>query len=137
MRFSTELLIVVIAIALFYLRIAWLRGKKKRLERDFALKRRKVKGRSKGAMLPQKVPGTPPYGITSWFLVALAVILILAGYVAYSRFVVFGWEIVKDTAWVDNYSRFWHWAVAAGVIVFAFCFKVDLPVEDKSEEETA
>jgi len=133
MRFSTELIIVIVAIILFYLRIAWLRGKKKRLEREFALKRRKVKGRSKGAMLPQKTPGTPPYGITSWFLVALAVLLILVGYAAYSRFVVFGWQFVNDISWVDTYSKYWHWAVAAGVVVFAFCFKIDMPVGEKEE----
>ena len=50
MKFTTELIIVAVAIFLFYLRIAMLRGKKKRLEREYALKRRKVKGRSKGVL---------------------------------------------------------------------------------------
>jgi hypothetical protein len=134
MRISTELIIVIVAIALFYLRIAWLRGKKKRLEREFALKRRKVKGRSKGAMLPQKAPGSPPYGINSWFLVALAVLLMLVGVLAYNKFTILSWEIVKDPTWVETYAKYWHWAVAAGVLVFAFCFKIDLPREEKEEE---
>lgn len=135
MKVSPELIIVIVAMVFFYLRIAWLRGKKKRLERDFALKRRKVKGRSKGAMLPQKTPGAPPYSINSWFLVAVAVVLMLVGLLAYSKFTILNWQIIKDAAWVDTYSKFWHWAVAAGVIVFAFCFKIDMPVEDKGEED--
>jgi cell division protein FtsW (lipid II flippase) len=134
MRISTELIIVIVAIVLFYLRIAWLRGKKKRLEREFALKRRKVKGRSKGAMLPQKAPGSPPYGITSWFLVALAVLLMLVGMLAYNKFTILSWEIIKDPSMVETYAKYWHWAVAAGVLVFAFCFKIDLPrLENEAE----
>ena len=44
-RISTELIVVIAAIAVFYLRIAMLRGQKKRYERELALKRRKVKDR--------------------------------------------------------------------------------------------
>ena len=35
-KISTELIVVIVAIAVFYLRIAMLRGQKKRLERDLA-----------------------------------------------------------------------------------------------------
>ncbi len=134
MIFTTELIIVAVAILVFYLRIAMLRGKKKRLEREYALKRRKVKGRSKGVMLPHQSPNSPPYGITSWFLVALAVILMLVGVVAYNKFTILSWEIIKDPTLVETYTKYWHWAVAAGVLVFAFCFKIDLPKEIKVEE---
>jgi hypothetical protein len=63
---SPGMIVVIVAIVLFYLRIAMLRGKKKRLEREYALKRRKSGGRSKGAALPQQAPGSPmglPAGI--------------------------------------------------------------------------
>ncbi len=133
MRFSPQLIVVIVAIALFYLRIALLRGKKKRLEREFALKRRKVKGRSKGAMLPEKNPGAPPFSVSSWWLIALAIVLMLAGLLAYTRFTVLGWQIIKDPALLDSLAKFWHWAVALGVIVFAFGFTIDMP-RDASED---
>lgn len=138
MKITPELIIVVVAIFLFYLRIALLRGKKKRLEREFALKRRKVKGRSKGAALPKKAPGTPPFGVTSWVLVVASIVLILVGVVAYSKFSVLGWNIVNDSTWVETYSKYWHWPVVAGIIGLAFSFKIDAPqelLEDLDDKE--
>lgn len=127
MRFSTELLVVALAIVVFYVRIAMLRGKKKRYERDYALKRRKVKGRSKGSPLPEKTPGTPPYGVSSWFLVAVAVILMLIGVVAYNQFYIFGTALIKDAAFVLTYAKYWYLVVSAGVILLAFCITIDKP----------
>ena len=43
MTFSTGLIVVIVAMAFFYLRIAFLRGRKKRYERDFATKTPKGK----------------------------------------------------------------------------------------------
>jgi len=131
MRFSTELLVVALAIVVFYVRIAMLRGKKKRYEREFALKRRKVKGRSKGSPLPEKKPGTPPFGVSSWILVAVSVILMLIGVVAYNQFYVFGTELIKDAAFVDAYAKYWYLAVSAGVILLAFCITIEKPILDE------
>lgn len=131
MKLTTGLIVVVVAMVFFYVRIALLRGKKKRLEREFALKRRRVNGRSKGAALPQKAPGTPPYSINSWFLVAIAILLMLVGLVMYNNISIFGWEIIKDPALVSMYAKFWYIPVALGVVVFAFCFKIDKPFEDE------
>jgi multisubunit Na+/H+ antiporter MnhB subunit len=130
-KFSTELLIVAAAIVIFYLRIAMLRGQKKRFEREFALKRRKIKGRSKGSPLPKQAPGSPPFGISSWVLVGVAILLMLIGLVAYNKFMFLGWEIVKDPQWVDTYAKYWHWLVSAGVVMFAFCFKINKPIEEE------
>ena len=129
-RFSIEIVIVVISIAIFYLRIAMLRGQKKRYEREYALKRRKIGGRSKGAALPKPEAGSPPFGVTSWFLVAFAILLMLAGVVAYNNFYFLGWQIIPDEQLVENLAKYWHWMVAAGVVVFAFCFKINKPIED-------
>lgn len=115
MRFSTELMVVAAAILVFYLRIAMLRGKKRRLERELAIKRRRVKGRSKGAALPEKNSNRPPYGITSWWLVGLGILLMLFGMTIYNKF------------WLTQYQSFWWIPITLGVIVFAFCFKVDIP----------
>lgn len=126
-RFSIELIVVIISIAIFYLRIAMLRGKKKRYERDYALKRRKVNGRSKGSPLPEKTPWTPPYTVSSWILVAIAILLMLAGVIAYNEFYIFNWQIIKDAAFVAAYAKYWYIAVCTGVVLLAFCVNIEKP----------
>ncbi|KAF0111785.1 MAG: Uncharacterized protein FD147_587 [Chloroflexi bacterium] len=130
MKFSTGLLVVIVSMVFFYLRIAWLRGRKKRFERDYALKRRRVNGRSKGAALPQKAPGTPPYGITNWFFVAIAFIIIIFGMLMYNKMTILGYDLIKDVELVAKYAEFWYIPVALGVVIFAFCFKIDKPILD-------
>jgi hypothetical protein len=130
MKFSIGLIVVVIAIVIFYLRIAMLRGQKKRYAREYALKRRKVNGRSKGAALPAAAPGSPPFSVSSWWLVALALLLMLAGIVVYNNMAIFGINLVKDPAFVKLYAQYWYIPVALGVIAFAFCFKIQKPIID-------
>ncbi len=132
-RFSIELLVVVIAILLFYARIAQLRGRKKRYEREFALKRRKVKGRSKGAALPAKDPWSSNYIVKSWLLVALGIALMLAGFVAYSQFTVFGISLTQDAAFIEAYSKYWYLAVSVGVLVLAMSITIAKPRLDEPE----
>ena len=132
-RISTELIVVIVAIAVFYLRIAMLRGQKKRYERDLALKRRKVKGRSKGSPLPQQPKGTPPYTVRSWLLVAISVLLMLAGLLAYNKFYIITWQIVQDAAFVETYAPFWYIPVALGVILLAFTITIRKPIDDSGE----
>lgn len=131
MKFSVGLIVVVVAIVLFYVRIAMLRGRKKKYAREYALKRRKVNGRSKGAALPSPEPGSPPFGVTSWFLVALAILLMVAGIIVYNNFSVFGIDIVNDPAFVKQYAEFWYIPVALGVLAFAFCFNIQKPILDE------
>ena len=134
MEYSNELIVVAVAIFLFYLRIAMLRGQKKRFEREFALKRRKIKGRSKGSPLPQKEPGSPPYGIRSWILVAVAILLMLVGILIRNDFYIINILNIKlqiqGIGWFSVLPQYWHWFIAAGVILFALCFKIDKPIED-------
>ena len=132
-KISTELIVVIVAIAVFYLRIAMLRGQKKRLERDLALKRRKVKGRSKGSPLPQQPKGTPPYTVRSWVLVAISVLLMLAGLLAYNKFYVINWQIVKDAIFVETYAPYWYIPVALGVILLAFAITIRKPLADEED----
>jgi hypothetical protein len=128
--FTTEIIIVAVSIVIFYLRIAMLRGQKKRYEREYALKRRKIGGRSKGAALPKQEAGSPPYGVNSWFFVALAIIFMLAGVVAFNKFYVLGWQIISDDQLVETLSQYWHWMVAVGVVGLSLCFKINKPIED-------
>jgi len=130
MKFTPGLIVVIVAIVIFYLRIAMLRGQKKRYVREFALKRRKVHGRSKGAALPSAAPGSPPFSVSSWWLVALALLLMLVGIVVYNNMAIFGINLVKDPAFVKQYAQYWYIPVALGVVVFAFCFKIQKPILD-------
>ena len=134
-KISTELIVVIVAIAVFYLRIAMLRGQKKRYERDLALKRRKVKGRSKGSPLPQQPKGTPPYTVRSWLLVVISILLMLAGLMAYNNFNLLKWQMIRDTAFVETYAPFWYIPVALGVILLAFTITIRKPIDDTGEEK--
>lgn len=132
-KISTELIVVIVAIVIFYLRVAMLRGQKKRYERDLALKRRKVKGRSKGSPLPQQPKGTPPFTVRSWVLVGISMLLMLAGVVAYNKFYFLGMQLVPDTAFVEAYAKYWYILVSAGVILLAFTVTIRKPIEDSVE----
>ena len=127
MKFSTGLIVVIVAIVLFYLRIALLRGRKKRYIREYALKRRKVSGRSKGAAMPRPAPGSPPFGVNSWFLVVLAMLVIIAGIVMFNNMMIFGITLIEDPAVVATYSQYWYIPVAVGIIGLAFCITIDKP----------
>jgi len=130
MKISTEIIVVLGAMAFFYLRIALLRGKKKRYYREYALKRRKVNGRSKGSALPTPEKGTPPFGVSSWFLVALSVLLMIVGMIMYNDFNIFGAQLFENASQIRQYADFWYIAVALGVVLLSFCFKIQKPIED-------
>lgn len=131
-KISTELIVVIAAIAVFYLRIAMLRGQKKRFERELALKRRKVKGRSKGSPLPQQPKGTPPYTVRSWFLVVVSIILMLAGVVVYNEFYILKWQILQNTG---AYTPYWYIPISVGVILLAFAIGIRKPVMEVDEKD--
>lgn len=130
MKISTEIIVVIGAMVFFYLRIALLRGKKKRIYREYALKRRKVNGRSKGSALPTPEKGTPPFGVSSWALVVLSIILMIAGVIMYNDFYIFGMQLF-DRSTIIDYANFWYIAVALGVVLLSFCFKIQKPLEDE------
>jgi hypothetical protein len=121
MNLSPPIIAVGIAILFFYIRMAQLRGQNKRIKNEYALKRRKVGGRSKGAALPTDSPGTPPYAITSWWLVALSMLLMLFGLAMYNLLF----------PQLEQYSQYWYIPVCLGTIIFAFCFKVKKPIPNE------
>lgn len=130
MKITTEVIVVIASMVFFYLRMAILRGKKKRYEREFALKRRKVNGRSKGAALPAAQPGSPPFGVNSWFFVAVGVLIMIAGMIMYNNMTIFGIQIITDPELL-TYTKFWYIAISLGVIILAFCMKIDKPRMDE------
>ena len=133
MTFSTGLIVVIVAMALFYLRIAMLRGRKRRYERDFAMKRRRVNGRLKGSVIPQQAKGTPTYSITSWYLVAIAFILIIFGLLMFNQMTILGYELIQNKELIEKYAQYWYVLVAVGVVLFAFCFNIEKPFIDEDE----
>jgi hypothetical protein len=131
MEITTGMIVVVASMVIFYLRIAILRGKKKRLEREYALKRRKVSGRSKGSALPASEPGSPPFGVSSWLLVVVSFILILAGVIMYNEMGFFGLTLFEGSEIVTQLIPYWYIPTAAGVILLAFCLKIEKPRLDE------
>lgn len=101
--------VTIIALGIFYLRLALLRGKKRREIREEALA---VKRKGKGAKMTVDEQHLPGYQVTSWYLVALAVVLMLVGMMA--RY---------NTDFPDVMRQYWWVGTATGALVFAFCFK--------------
>lgn len=109
MNFDIGLVITGLAMLFFYLRLAMLRGKKRRLEREAALQ---VKKAGKGAKAPLKDPHKPGYEIRSWVLLGGAIVLMLVGLAA-RQSDTFP-QLMRDYWWVGT---------SAGAVVFSFCFK--------------
>ena len=80
----------------------------------------------KGAALPQK-KGAPPYGINSWLLVAVSMVLIIFGLLLYNKMYVLDYQLITNEALLDQISPYWYIITAVGVLLFSFCFKVDKP----------
>ncbi len=99
MNLETGLVIVVIATGLFYLRVLLLQRGKARRAREFPLRQ---KGGGK-----QQAP-VPETGIqvSSWLLVAISIILILAGFILRTSGVT-----IKDYWWIIT---------SVGILVLAF-----------------
>jgi tellurite resistance protein TehA-like permease len=112
---DTGMIIVVVALFIFYLRMMQLRGKKKKLERQAALARMKESNKKKGLVTPAtKNRNTPPFAITSWLLVVIAVALML-----------FGVTIRSTIDFSPLLETYWWIPTTAGILAFIFCFKVD------------
>lgn len=101
--------ITIVAFALFYIRLYFLRQKKRQELREMALQ---VKHQGKGAKMPVSEENRPGYTITSWALVVVAAVLILLGMAA------------RQTAGAPDWAQeYWWVGTTVGAIVLAFCFK--------------
>ena len=101
-----------IALVFFYLYLAWLRGRKRRLARENAIAMSKAHGAKKrelAARLPD--PNAPRYEVRSWaVLVVMMAILLLA-------------ILVRNGTLLAQYKDYWWVASVIGVVGFAFCLK--------------
>jgi hypothetical protein len=102
----------VIAIVFFYLYMAWLRGRKRRLARETAVKMSKVHGAKKrelAAQLPD--PNEPRVQVRSWILLGIMMaILCLA-------------ILVRNGSLLTEYKDYWWVASVVGIVGFALCLK--------------
>lgn len=109
MEIDTGIVVVAAVMVLFYLRLAMLRGRKRRLKREEQLAA--MKGGKKVKIQPVD-PNMPPFQVVSWWLVGLAVILILGGMISRSA-----------TSFPELLQQYWWVVTSIGVLVFAFSFK--------------
>jgi hypothetical protein len=109
------LLVVVGSLVIFYLRLMQLRGRKRKLEHKAAVARMNEANRKRGkvAPAPPRDPNKPPFAVSNWFLVIVAIILML-----------FGVTIRSSVDFIPLIESYWWIPTALGVIVFTFCFKV-------------
>jgi len=114
MNIEPGLVVVIVCMAVFYVRVLLLRNEKKRKERE-AMQAVMRKGKAKGrqAMLPPKDPNAPPFAITSWPLVVVGILLMLAGIIA------------RDSqTFPELVVQYWWVLTSLGVLAFTFCFKL-------------
>lgn len=109
MELEFGIIVTIIAFALFYIRLAILRKKKRAELRELALQ---VKRAGKGAKMPVSEEHRPGYEIRYWPLVVLSGALIILGMAArqYTSFPV----------WAQEY---WWIGTSFGALLLAFCFK--------------
>jgi hypothetical protein len=112
MHLENGILYTGIALIFFYLYLAWLRGRKRRLAHEAAVKMSKAHGNKKrelAAQLPD--PNAPRYEVRSWpVLVVMMALLLLA-------------ILVRNGNLLVEYKDYWWVASVLGVIGFAFCLK--------------
>jgi hypothetical protein len=114
MNIEPGLVVVIVCMAIFYVRVLLLRREKKRKEMEAVTHAmRKGKERGKQAALPPKDPNAPPFAVTSWPLVVVGIILMLAGVV--SR---------DSTTFPELMVQYWWVLTSLGVLAFTFCFKL-------------
>lgn len=113
---ETGMIVVVVAIVIFYLRIMQLRGRKRRLEKEKIMAHMREANRKKGKVdpLPSKDPNTPPFQVSSWFLVVLGTVFMLVGVAARS-------QLSMDPL----LEEYWWVPTTLGILTFVFCFKVE------------
>jgi len=94
-----------LAMIIFYLRLAQIRGRKRKL----ASGRSRTRGQKAAA---EAVKNQPAYQVTSWWLVVLGGVLMLCG------------VALRTYDWFPSqYHSYWWMVTTAGVLVFIFCFK--------------
>jgi len=110
MTFEPGVIAIAIAILLFYARLAQIRGRKRKETRQDQISR--LRSRRKGRINPPDGYYMINYQVGNYFLLALGVVLMLAGIVLKTS------DLLPVT-----FKPYWWEIVVAGVIAFIFCVK--------------
>jgi hypothetical protein len=120
MKLDTGMIVIIVVVALFYVRILMLRGQHRTAERKAVLEQIKAveaqKGKSQRNQPPKKKSAPPMdepmFHVTSWWVIVPAVVLMLFGLAMWT------------TTWFPTNIQTYYWApVAAGGILFIFGMK--------------
>lgn len=119
MKFQFDLGVSVTAITalLFYFRIAMLRGRKRRLAKEEMIEIMNMpKGKKQKERLAaqEKKRNTPSFEVSSWLIIVIGIMLMLAGIVIRNTLGLNIPQVVKDYWWVGP---------SLGFILFMFGFK--------------
>jgi hypothetical protein len=116
MKLEYGYIIVGVAMVIFYLRMAQLRGRHRRLAREEQLARleeyQKNKKRKDRTLPPLQDKSRPSYDVASWWLVGLGGVLMLVGL-----------AMKTSNLFPAQYVTYWWGPVTAGVLVFIYSFK--------------
>ena len=116
MKFDYRMIIIIVAILLFYLRLIALQwGKSKQLRSmQTQAKTNWVKNKkNKGKTQPPPPPAqTLSFRVTNWYVVGLGIFLIAIGAVVYGTNLI-SLPIIKEQWWIG---------IVAGVVLLAFSF---------------
>lgn len=117
LNFDIGIAVTAFTALLFYFRIAMLRGKKRRLAKEEMVEIMNMpKGKKQKERLAEreKRRNTPSFEVSSWVVVGIAIVLMLAGIVIRNTVGLNVPQILKDYWWVGP---------SLGFILFMFGFK--------------
>ncbi len=110
MKFEPGIIAIAIAILLFYARLAQIRGRKRKEQRQEQIAH--LRSKRKGRMNPPQGSYRPNYEVGNYYLLGLGVVLMLLGMAAKTT------NILPDA-----YKPYWWVVVTVGVVAFTFCVK--------------
>ena len=112
MKLEPGLIAVAVAMVLFYLRLAWLRGRKRRLAHQMEVQNKKKGKQRKEAEDSFDERNRPTYQVTSWWIVGAGAFFMLLG------------VAMRTANWFpETLTPYWYVPATLGVLVFAFSFK--------------
>jgi len=110
MNFEPGVIAIAIAMLLFYLRLAQIRGHKRKERRQEQLAR--MRSKRKGRVNDPQGFYRPNYEVGNYYLLALGVVLMLMGM-----------ALRTTNIMPAIYQPYWWGIVTAGVVAFIFCVK--------------
>lgn len=116
MKFEPGTLAVGVAILIFYLRMAMIRGRKRKLrsQEEAARIRERMKAGSKGKKDRQPPPVQKPnYEVGSWWVLGIGAVVALAGLALFTA----------TTPPLAAYRPYWWAVISAGILIFTFGIK--------------